>query len=547
VAFVPGSPHPLVRRLRGLLLMSGLARSRRGMVTSPHRLVSEAGHRVLAEGGNAIEAAITMAAAIAVAYPHFCGIGGDAVWLVSDAEGDVLALTGIGQAARDLPGFDTLIPVRGPQSALTTACTVDSWAVAHEHSMDHWAGTRSFASLLEPAIALAAEGVPLSGSQAFWLDFRRDEVESWHGFGDIFMPGGRAPLPGETFRQPDLARSLEAIARHGAREFFEGDLARRIAAGLAQAGSPITGVDLAATRTRKEVPLSLPYRGLTLLAPPPPTQGITTLALMGVLAELGFDGVEEGSPAYYHRVVEAVKQAFLDRGAIADPDFADVPLAHLLSPERLAAKARVVDPDRALAWPHVFRTGDTVYLGAMDAKGRAVSMLQSTYFDWGSGVVAGDTGVLWQNRGAAFSTEPASPNLIAPGKRPFYTLNPGMALRQGRPHILYGTQGADGQPQTLAAVLTRLIDFGMDPLQALSRPRFLLGRTFSDARDSLKIERDAGEAVLQRLGDMGHEVSVLPAASPLSGQAGVILRDGNGEITGAHDPRSDGCALGLAG
>ncbi|MDX6805886.1 gamma-glutamyltransferase family protein [Terrihabitans rhizophilus] len=525
--------------------MSVLARSTRGMVTSPHALVSEAGRRVLAEGGNAIEAAITMAAAIAVAYPHFCGIGGDTIWLVSDAEGDVLALTGIGQAARDLPQFDAAIPTRGPGSALTTACAVDSWAMAHDHSQSRWGGTRSFASLLEPAITLAADGIPLSASQAFWLDFRRHEVEGWHGFGNIFMPGGQPPITGETFRQPDLARSLEAIARHGAREFYEGELARRIAQGLAEAGSPITAADLAATRTRQEAPLSLDYRGLTLLAPPPPTQGITTLAIMGVLAELGFDGVEEGSAAYYHRLVEAVKQAFLDRGMIADPDFARVEIDRLLSPEQLAAKARAIDPDHALAWPQPFRTGDTVYLAAMDAEGRGVSMLQSTYYDWGSGVVAGDTGIIWQNRGAAFSTDAASSNLIAPGKRPFYTLNPGMALRDGRPHILYGTQGADGQPQTVASILTRLIDYGMDPLEALSRPRFLLGRTFSDSRDSLKIEEDVGEACVERLGQLRHEISVIPASSPLSGQAGIIHRDARGTITGAHDPRSDGCALGL--
>ena len=169
-------------------------------------------------------------------------------------------------------------------------------------------------------------------------------------------------------------------------------------------------------------------------------------------------------------------------------------------------------------------------------------MLQSLYFDWGSGVVAGDTGVLWQNRGAAFAADPAHPNAWAPGKRPFYTLNPGMALREGRPYLLYGTQGADGQPQTLSVVLTRLIDHGLSPAEALAGARFLLGRTFSDSRDSLKLEGNAGQAVFAELASRGHELSPIEALSPLAGQAGVIRI---GEVVdGAHDPRSDGCAIG---
>ena len=172
-------------------------------------------------------------------------------------------------------------------------------------------------------------------------------------------------------------------------------------------------------------------------------------------------------------------------------------------------------------------------------------MLQSIYFDWGSGVVAGDTGILWQNRGAAFSLDPASPNCLRAGKRPFYTLNPGMALRDGRPHLLYGTQGADGQPQTLALLLSLLIDHGLDPLAALSQPRFLLGRTFSDSRDSLKIEANAGAALVARLAAMGHEVSPIDAFSQLGGQAGVIRINDDGSVEGAHDPRSDGGAIGV--
>ncbi|CAM5439359.1 Gamma-glutamyltransferase ywrD OS=Afipia felis OX=1035 GN=ywrD_3 PE=4 SV=1 [Afipia felis] len=525
-----------------------LAQSRTGMVTSPHTLASEAGAKVLREGGNAIEAAIAMGAVIAVTYPHFCGLGGDAIWMIADAQGRNTVLLGLGQAAQNLPAYREPIAARGAPSTVVSAGAVDSWRQAYDYARDHWTNgkgeAKSFASLLEPAILYAERGFPVTGSQLFWTSFRENELAGWPGFSELFLPGGKTPKPGDLFVQKNLARSLRQIARHGAREFYEGELAARLGKGLQAVGSPLMAADLAKTFSRREQAVSVDYRDVTLLAPPPPTQGITTLEIMGILNQLGFAGVEEGSADYYHRCVEAVKQAFLDRGGIADPDFADAGIARRLSPQRLAEKAAAVEA-RAMPWPHLFRTGDTVYFAATDAQGRSVSILQSTYFDWGSGVVAGDTGVLWQNRGAAFSIDPKSPNAIAPGKRPFYTLNPGLAMKNGKPHVLYGTQGADGQPQTLTVLLTRLLDYGLDPLAALSQPRFLLGKTFSDSRDTLKLEESVGAATAQELSARGHETSMISANSPLGGQAGAIVIHDDGLIEGAHDPRSDGLAIGL--
>jgi gamma-glutamyltranspeptidase len=220
-------------------------------------------------------------------------------------------------------------------------------------------------------------------------------------------------------------------------------------------------------------------------------------------------------------------------------------LERLLSAPHLNAQAAAMDLQRALPWPAPLQTGDTVFVGAVDAQGNAVSALATVYFDWGSGVLAGDTGVLWHNRGAAFSTDPTHPNALQPGKRPFHTLNPGIYLRDGKVQLVYGTQGADGQPQTLAAVLTRLIDYQLPPWEALARPRFLLGRTFSDGRDTLKLEADVPDAVQQALAQRGHVMQMVPAQSPLLGHPGVIARDAaSGLWCGAHDPRSDGLALG---
>jgi gamma-glutamyltranspeptidase len=517
-----------------------------GMVTSPHALASEAGRDVLRAGGNAIEAAIAIGAALCVTYPHFTGLGGDAFWVIGDRDGMLRTVSGIGQAAAQLPAFDSAIPARGAESAITTAATVDTWHRAYEISKSAWSGTQTWSSLFDRAIDYASEGFPVTPSQHFWQTLRAGELNALPGFAATFAPHGNIPAIDERFAQPALARSIERIARFGAREFYEGDLAERMARGLQKAGSPVSASDLARTHARDETPLRVAYRGGELVSLRPPTQGVTTLQIMGTLNRFDLRSIPEGSADYYHLLVEAVKCAFVDRDRfVSDPEFNPVPVEQMLSAATLDAHARAINPREARAWPHVFRPGDTVFIGATDSQGRSVSVLQTVYFDWGSGVVAGDTGVLWHNRGASFSTNSAHHNAVQPGKRPFHTLNPGMYLKDGRPHLLFGTQGADGQPQTLAAILTRLIDYGMDPLTALARPRFLLGKTFSDTRDALKLEEDAGADVFATLAARGHEVSAIAAQSPLAGHPGVIRIDTDGSALGAHDPRSDGRALAI--
>ncbi len=518
----------------------------RAMVTSPSVAASEAGAQVLRDGGTAIEAVVATASVLAVTYPHFCGIGGDAVWMVADQTGKVSSFLGIGQAALGATSdINTPIPLRGPASTLTTACTVDSWQHALDHSARHWGGTRKLGDLIEPAIALAQNGFPVSPSQCFWLNFRKDDYQDWPGFADIFAPNGRAPKAGEIFVQPQLAESLKLIAKNGARDFYEGKLARKIAKGLADAGSPIRARDLELTSTRTADAVSLEYGDITLYAPPAPTQGLATLMTMGILREMGTKDWGESNADHFHLVVEAIKRAFLERDRIGDPDDTDADFGNMLALETLRKNAADIAMDHAMEWPHPFRHGDTVFLAATDAQGNCASVLQSTYFDWGSGVVAGDTGIVWQNRGAAFSTAEGHPNQLKPGKRPFYTLNPGLALRNGKPCLLYGTQGADGQPQTLAMLLTRMIDFNLSPAEALARPRFLLGKTFSDSRDSLKLEADAGPAVFAELVKRGHILREIEPQSALAGQAGIIRIAPDGSVDGAHDSRSNGAAIGI--
>ncbi|WP_026346693.1 gamma-glutamyltransferase family protein [Variovorax atrisoli] len=517
------------------------ATSRRGMVTSPHPLASAAGLEVLADGGNAIEAAIAMAAVLCVVCPHFTGLGGDGFWLIAQPGAPVRGISGIGQAAAALPPLAGPVPLRGGASALTTAAAVDSWARAFDISARDWQGRQRWASLLSRAIEHAQEGFAVSASQRFWHEMRAAEAQHWHGF-DAAFPAGLSQQ-----QQPGLARTLSRLASQGPREFYEGEVAHRLAAGLQAAGSPLTLDDMRSTRAREVTPLAVPYRGGTLLSLPPPTQGFATLEAMGILGEQDFSGIAEGSAEHFHRMVEAIKLAFVDRDRfLADPDFAEVPVQRLLDAAYIRQQAARAQADaRAMPWPQRFRQGDTVFFAAADASGRGAGVLQSIYYDWGSGVVAGDTGVLWHNRGAAFHHDASHPNGLRGGKRPFHTLNPVAFMRDGRPELLLGTQGADGQPQTLVALLTRLIDFGLDPAQALARPRFLLGRTFSDSRDSLKLEEDVGAQVMAALAARGHEIAPIAAHSPLAGLPGVIRFEADGSLAGAHDPRGDGVALGL--
>ena len=521
--------------------------SLRGMVTSPHALATQCGVDVLQSGGNAVEAAIATVASLCVSYPHFCGLGGDAFLLIGNAQGQVQTISGIGQAAGDVSGYQGGIPVRGPRAALTTAATVDALGQAWEISRSTLGGRKRWSELLMPAIALAREGFAISASERFWLDFRQGVAHTLPDIYRHFLHAGQVPAAGFVRRQPALARTLETLAARGARDFYEGQLARQLAQGLREAGSPLTAKDLATTRARIEPPLAVAYRGGELLAHQPPTQGMTTLQIMGLLEHFDLQALGQGSADHYHLMVEAVKQAFLDRNQfLGDPAFTAVPTARLLSPAHLQQAARAMDPKRALPWPHPYQQGDTVYVGAADAAGNSVSLLATVYYDWGSGVLVGDSGVIWHNRGAAFSLQPQHPNALAAGKRPLHTLNPGMYRKDGRVQLLYGTQGADGQPQTLAAVLTRLIDFQMDPMEALAQPRFLLGKTFSDANDYLKIEDDVAPGVVAELRRRGHALQLLPAANPLMGHPGAIRIDPiNGQMTGAHDPRSDGQAIGI--
>ena len=528
-------------------------RARRGLVASPHVLASRAGLAVLERDGNALDAAIAAATTIAVVYPHMNGVGGDNFWLIYDARARRLsALNAAGRAARtaDLDTyrrrFGDAIPARGGPAALTVPGAVSGWWQAHLVSRERMGSPIEWTSLFADALAHARDGFAVSPGQ------RRVTAAAKDLFGAAAPAEVRATcwpiyhperFQDTRFAQPDLARTLALIAEHGPDEFYRGRLGQRIGEAAAAAGSPLTFDDLAAHTADWLEPLRIPYRGGEAVSLPPPTQGFAALAILGVLE--GFDVGSLDEADYVHVIVEATKLAFEDRDRyLADPTVVPVPVAECLDPERLARRRNLISRRAARAPGGVEAGGDTIAIVTADGAGNAACVIQSLYHEFGSGVVAGDTGVLLQNRGAFFSLDPSHPNCLAPGKRPAHTLIPSMYLAAGRPRFVYGTMGGEGQPQTQAAILTRMLDRGLGPQAAVEAPRWLYGRTWGETSRALRLEERFEPAVADALAARGHEVTIVEPWSDLMGHAQVIALDADG-LSGGSDPRADGAALGI--
>ena len=532
----------------------------RGMVTSPHYLATQAGVDILRKGGTALDAAVAVAAVLAVVYPQMCSIGGDNFWLAHEAAtGTLHGINACGRsgekATRDFFAQKGLaaIPLRGPLAACTVPGVVSGWDAAHGLSRA-WGSPLGLADLLQEAIALATEGFAVTPSLAYWLqeDCRPDpsgyrQLQRFSGFANTFLPSGAPPQTGDVLRLPDLAATLGLIAREGARVFYEGELADRLTRWLADNGGLLTARDFAAHQAETVTPLRVRYRDLECCNLPPNTQGIASLSILNILNNMDVRSLGEGSADYLHVIVEATKLAFADRDAhVTDPDFADIPVDYLLSPERGRELAGRIDPGRALSPAAPLEPkGDTCWFGVVDAQGNAVSAIQSIFHDFGAGIVAGDTGVLLQNRGSFFSLDPAHINRLEPRKRTMHTLNPPMLRKDGKPWLVYGTMGGEGQPQTQAAIVTRMVDFGLSPHDAVAAPRWLYGRSWGLPVNNLRLEGRFSPQLAEALAQRGHSVERIADFSDLMGHAGAILcQQDTGVLFGATDPRSDGLAAG---
>jgi gamma-glutamyltranspeptidase/glutathione hydrolase len=522
-------------------------RGTRGMAVAPHALASQSALDVLHEGGNALEAMVAAAATITVAYPHMNSLGGDSFWLFLTPYSGARGIDACGAAARAATmdwyaerGHTRSIPFRGGVAANTVAGTVSGWKLALSVSRK-WGGRMPLKRLLADAIHYAKHGIPVTASQAASTAAKRAELEPQPGFRETFLAAGAVPPAGSLFRQPRAAATLDELARGGLDDFYRGRLARSIARDLAAAGSPLAAEDLRRQRAKLVKPLVLQHSLGAIYNMPPPTQGLVSLLILGMLDQLGIGRTGSTSADYVHLAVEATKRAFAVRDhCLTDPAYMTVDPQALLAPRKIRELAENVDRARAARWGGGKGPADTVWMGVVDGAGRAVSMIQSLYHEFGSGVVLAESGVNWQNRGCSFSLDPAALNSLRPGRKPFHTLNPAAAvLRDGRT-LVYGAMGGDGQPQTQSAVFTRIAVFGMDPQSAVAAPRWLLGRNWGETRDSLRIESRFPAGVPAALGNYGHELEVVGAYDELMGHAGAIVRRPDGIMEGGADPRSDG-------
>lgn len=514
-----------------------------GMVATPHALATAAGLEALQAGGTAVDAVIAANAVLTVVYPDQTSIGGDCFLLVYDAKtGALTGLNGSGRApmAADRAALRAQfgrMPQRGIH-AVTVPGTIDAWAKASERF-----GRLGLDRLLQRAIAHAREGFPVTPNLADSLAW----AESVGGFNDefrrIYLPGGAAPRPGDRLRLPELAASLERIAREGRDAFYSGAIAERILATSRQLGGTLAADDLARHEAEWVEPAKTDYRGLTVATMPPNSQGITVLIELN-LAEQAVLG-HWGTADHLHPLIEAKKRAFAIRDAeLTDPAFRPIDVARLTSKE--FARELWSDYDPTTAWRgQPALAGDTVYLCAVDRDGNAASMIQSVYLAFGSGVVAEGTGIILQCRGAYFSLEDDHPNRLEGGKRTLHTLMPSMLLKDGRLLGPIGTQGGDAQAQVQLQLITNLVDFGLDPQAAIEAPRWVAGGGPGSDPRLVGLEGRFPEQTFSDLARRGHLVLRTSPWDVNFGHAQMILRDpDSGLLRGGADPRADGVALG---
>lgn len=521
-----------------------------GIVASSHPLASMAGIEILQHGGNAADAAVACAAALNVTEPMSTGLGGDCFALFYDASGRrVHGLNGSGRApaALDLDAV-ARAGIHGPSipSSSPHAVTVPGAAAGWVDTVERF-GRLSIDKVLAPAIRLATRGHPVAPLIAMaWASGASKLTRAPHGA--ALLPAGQAPEPGQLFTNPALARVMETIATGGKEAFYGGWIGKAIVEVLREKGGLVSLADLEAHASTPVDPISTGYRGVDVFEIPPNGQGITALIALNVLEGFDLAALDPAGPEYWHLLVESMRLAFADtRYHVADPAFVEVPVAGLLDKGYAASRRALIDPARATLThaPGTPPAGrDTVYLATADDEGNACSFINSNYESFGTGIVPAGCGFVLQNRGSNFSLDPAHPNRLEPGKRPYHTIIPAMATRGGELHACFGVMGGFMQPQGHVQVLSRMIDHEHDPQAALDAPRFCIdGGT---PGGTLLLEDGVPGETVTALERMGHVVKrVSGFARSVFGRGQVIARDPvSGVLWAGSDPRSDGCAIG---
>jgi gamma-glutamyltranspeptidase len=542
----------------------------RGMVACAHYLATQAGLSILTQGGNAIDAAIAANAAMTVVYPSTCSAGGDTFMLIWEEKSQRLyALNGSGRAPRDMTPEYFLsrdmreIPETGPLS-INVPGAVDGWFEALGRF-----GSLPAETIFAPAIAYAEEGMPVSPKLSSWIRRGQRVLEPWESTSAVFLPAGQPLRTGAILRQPDLARTYRMLAKEGRDAFYRGPLARSITEYIQLCGGLLSLEDMQKHHSDWVEPLSTNYRGYDVFEFPPNSQGIAALEMLNILEGFDLKSLGHQTAEYLHLLLETKKLAFADRDRyVSDPAFVDVPVERLLSKSYAKEQRRRIDPKKATPYfaAGLEKDGDTMYLCTTDGEGNVVSLIQSLYHGFCSGIIGGNTGVLLHNRGSYFSLDPRHVNYLQPEKRTMHTLSPAMVLKNGVPYIALGSMGGDAQPQVHVQVLSAIIDFGLNVQQAISAPRWRSGRVrvaspqkgrevHGQSGVDERLERAIAEVVMMErrfmsgvaleLDLLGHHTIVEGLWEDGMGHAQAILINPETHIfEGAADPRCDGLALG---
>ncbi len=527
----------------------------RGAVATSHPLAAQAGLRMLLAGGNAVDAAIATAAALVVLEPTSCGLGGDAFAIVWD-DGEMHGLNASGRAPEALSAEAfrragmAKMPTEG-WAPVTVPGVVSAWS-----ALSRRFGSLPFREVMAPAIEYAREGAPVPPVIAGYWSAAQKRFGGRGGvfeeFGRTFLPGGRAPLPGEVYRNPELATTLQSIAESHGESFYRGSLARAIAVHSEATGGFVALRDLAEHLPEWVEPVKARYRGFEVWEIPPNGQGIVALMALNVMEGFDLAAAPRLAPESFHVIIEALRLAFADAHAyVGDPRAVAVPVHELLSPEYAAARRAQISLSGAMAdvapgrlsgkqetWEP--RDGDTVYLCAADWEGMMVSYIQSNYMGFGSGVVVPGTGISMQNRGAGFSLEEGHPNELAPGRRPFHTIIPGFLTQSGVPLAAFGVMGGDMQPQGHVQVISSIIDHSLNPQAAIDCPRVRVV-----GADGVLAEPEVGADTIAALRRLGHNIRAEEGRAGFGGGQMVWRNPDTGVLIAGSEPRKDGCAVAI--
>lgn len=511
--------------------------------TAPHFKAAQVGQAILDQGGTASEAMVAAAAMVAVQYPHMNSLGGDSFWLISQAGEEPVAIDGCGAAALniDIDAYraeGSTLPASGGAAAITMAGTVSAWQKALELNS---VGT-DLTTLLQPAIEAARDGIEVTESLQAASVKTFERLKAVDSFSALYLNTGDTLKAGDTLVNKPLAETLSRLANAGLDDFYHGEIAQQLATDLQQQGSPISINDFKQHTARVVKPLSVTTSKGRLFNFGAPTQGVASLLILAIYDRLAHLAGSELD--HTHLLVEATKQAFILRDKhVCDEAYCESPLQSLLSAEVIEQCVADISLQQAQAWPHIAKPGDTVWMGAVDQYGTMVSFIQSVYWEFGSGCVSPSTGIVWNNRALSFSLDAKHHNALVGGKKPFHTLNPAYAeLNDGR-RLVYGTMGGEGQPQTQACLFSRYLYQGFDLADAIAQPRWLLGRTWGDDTNQLRLEQSLYEKLGEQLNQRGHEITSVADCNELMGHAGAVVLSTAGCADAASDPRSDGKAL----